>query len=383
MPLWVHVLAITVIGMAIAGAIQASGVAWVLWMILFIAILGIILGLRLVRESERAVVERFGKNLLHGDIPYILHPGLNVIIPGVDQVVVRQSTQEQTLKLPEQKILAAGVIWEVESEIYFKIAHVEIEDEKDTWVTNDWDVHKATYGVNPGEYHPGKGILLLAEATLRSKLPEVGARAEEKARQAQDVTDDMRLTAVEAMENSQSEINEAVRLAMNEATSNWGIVITRHVVTKLLPPESIRVQLQAKVEAQKKKEAIIIESQGAREAAINVAEGQKQATILTAEALKQKQVLDAEGEGARLERLAEAAMKPGADKAFDFQIAEEMTEAVASLGEKGNAVIFAPAGLAKLGSLGAAAMKFLPQVKGVSGRTPASTKISPSPPKDR
>ncbi len=401
--------------------IRAWELGWSTWtgtISLVVVVTLVIAGIRKIDESERGVMERFGKNRLgiqydtEGNIkeenpghPYILRPGLNFTIPLVDQLRIKQNIQERTLKIEgplKQKIQAAGVIWEVESVLYYKIGHIvgyrkgnkgaivetlppinyeeaEPQTGEEMWVpvveVNDEDVHQATYGFNPGKFDPHDGVQDLAISTLRDIIGVIGSRSVKK-----DSEGSSEITAVERLENSQDEINLRIRDEMNQATRNWGIVIMRHEITELLPPENIRKQLQAKIEAQKQKEAEIIRSEGERDSRINKAEGEKQERIKLAEAKEQEQKLDAEGEAVRLERLAEAAEKPGAEQAFAFQIAEEAIDAIKSLGEKGNATIIAPGGLAEMASAAAVGLKTYlgRQSRDTSTTTPPSGQSSSS-----
>jgi len=320
-----------------------------------------VLGFYLVPEANVLVGEFLGKFMPGGFlVKSILRPGLHWRPPILWRVRYHQLLKEQTIDIPVQKILAAGVIVDVDGILYFKIGL-----DPDTIAATDAEIYAACYGVEGGGSvltsqvrNPRAALEELARATLRDVIGRIAAKN------------------FKDLEDKQDEINVGIKKQMGEATKHWGIIVMRHEIQNLLPPESMRVALEAQVKAEAQSAATIALAEGQKQATVRAAEADKQARILKAEARKEEQVLDAEGEGARLERLAMAASKPGADKAFDFQIAEEMADAIKGLGEKGNATIFAPSGLSELGALGAGAMSFLKQAR---GQRPTAL---PSPDKD-
>jgi regulator of protease activity HflC (stomatin/prohibitin superfamily) len=92
------------------------------------------------------------------------------------------------------------------------------------------------------------------------------------------------------------QINEALRVKLDEVTNRWGIKVTAVEIREIIPPREIQDAMSRQMSAERDRRAVVTESEGKREAQIKIAEGERQATILRAEGEKQAAILDAEGE---------------------------------------------------------------------------------------
>lgn len=108
------------------------------------------------------------------------------------------------------------------------------------------------------------------------------------------------------------QINQVLRVKMDEVTARWGIKVTMVEIREIQPPRDVQDAMTRQMGAERNRRALVTEADGKREAAIMVAEGEKQATILKAEGNRQAQILAAEGYGLALERIEAAAAKIGA-----------------------------------------------------------------------
>jgi len=113
-----------------------------------IVILFFLGGIRIIRPTNRALVERFGK--YHHFAP----PGFNWIIPGIDKMYKINITEKMVNAEPQEIITNDNLNASVDAQVYFKIK----EDEE--------SVKNSQYNVNSIEYQ----IVNLARTTLRNNI---------------------------------------------------------------------------------------------------------------------------------------------------------------------------------------------------------------------
>jgi regulator of protease activity HflC (stomatin/prohibitin superfamily) len=103
------------------------------------------------------------------------------------------------------------------------------------------------------------------------------------------------------------QINEVLRVKLDEVTERWGGKVTTVEIREITPPRDVQDAMNRQLSAERTRRAVITESEGTRQAAINVAEGQKQSEILKAEGDRQAAILRAEGFSEALTRIFGAA----------------------------------------------------------------------------
>jgi regulator of protease activity HflC (stomatin/prohibitin superfamily) len=103
------------------------------------------------------------------------------------------------------------------------------------------------------------------------------------------------------------QINEVLRVKLDEVTERWGGKVTTVEIREIIPPREVQDAMNRQLSAERTRRAVITESEGTRQAAINVAEGQKQSEILKAEGDRQAAILRAEGFSEALTRIFGAA----------------------------------------------------------------------------
>ncbi|PJF37414.1 MAG: hypothetical protein CUN49_00390 [Candidatus Thermofonsia Clade 1 bacterium] len=92
------------------------------------------------------------------------------------------------------------------------------------------------------------------------------------------------------------EINDKLRVKLDEITERWGLKITSVEIREIEPPRDVQDAMNRQMTAERTRRAMVTQASGERESAVMVAEGQKQAEILKAEGEKQAEILKAEGE---------------------------------------------------------------------------------------
>ncbi len=107
--------------------------------------------------------------------------------------------------------------------------------------------------------------------------------------------------------SKREQINEVLRVKLDEVTERWGGKVTTVEIREITPPRDVQDAMNRQLSAERTRRAVITESEGTRQAAINVAEGQKQSEILKAEGDRQAAILRAEGFSEALTRIYGAA----------------------------------------------------------------------------
>ena len=95
--------------------------------------------------------------------------------------------------------------------------------------------------------------------------------------------------------SKREQINEVLRVKLDEVTERWGGKVTTVEIREITPPRDVQDAMNRQLSAERTRRAVVTESEGARQSAINVAEGQKQSEILKAEGDRQAAILRAEG----------------------------------------------------------------------------------------
>ncbi|MCC6472921.1 MAG: paraslipin [Burkholderiales bacterium] len=306
------------------------------FLVIALAIVFVIEGVRVVPQQNAWVVERLGK------FHEILQPGLNVIIPFIDRVAYRHSLKEVPLDIPEQICITKdNTQLGVDGIIYFQVT----------------DPRLASYGSE----NYVQAITQLAQTTLRS---EIGKMELDKSFE------------------SREEMNRQVVSVLDEAGRSWGIKVLRYEIKSITPPESILRAMQQQITAEREKRAVIAKSEGERQQDINIAEGKKQSDILKSEGEKTAAINRAQGEATAIRVIAEATAaaveavagslaKEGGQQAANLKIAEASIDAFAGLAKTGNTLIV-PSNLADVSSILATAMTVLDRAR--TGALPAATR---------
>lgn len=231
-----------------------AGVILILLLLLFIS------GVRVIRQAEAAVVERFGAYLR------TMNVGVHIVIPFIDVIAKRVSLKENLIDFAPQPVITKdNVTMMIDSVIYFQIT----------------DPKLYAYGVA----NPIGAIENLTATTLRNLIGQLEL--------------DETLT-------SRDLINTKMREILDEATDPWGIKVNRVEVKNIQPPRDIQDAMEKQMRAEREKREAILRAEGEKQSAILVAEGEKEAAILRAEAKKQTEIKIAEGQAFAIRALQEA-----------------------------------------------------------------------------
>ena len=261
-----------------------AGIIFVIALIIFAGVT-LAKGVRIVPQGTEWIVERLGK------YSATLHPGLNIIIPYIDQVVYKLVTKDIILDVQEQEVITRdnAVI------LINAIAFIKITDPI-----------KAVYGVTDFS----EAIRNMIMTTLRS------------------ITGDMDLD--QAL-TSRDSIKAQLRESIADEAIDWGLTVKSVEIQDIKPSPSMIKAMEAQASAERERKAMV-----------TMAEGAKQSTILQAEARLEAARRDAEAQVTLAEASAEAirrvAVAIGSEDApMRYMLGERYLAAMGRLAESENA----------------------------------------------
>ncbi len=250
----------------------------------------------IVDQGYEFTLERFGQ------YSSTLMPGLNFIVPFFYRVGAKVNMKEQVLDVPSQEVITKdNAMVKVDGVVFFQIL----------------DPVKAAYEIT----HLQNALLNLVMTNIRTVMGGM---------------------EMDELLSQRDMINRKLLDVVDDATSPWGVKITRIEIKDISPPRDLVDAMARQMKAERDKRAQILEAEGLKQAQILNADGEKQSQILQAEGQKEAAFREAEAR----ERLAEAeakatemvskAVSEGNIQALNYFIGTKYIEALQAMATSSN-----------------------------------------------
>ena len=268
-----------------------SNLAYVLGAILIIIV--ILKGVRIVPQSEKHVVERFGR------LQSVLGPGINFIIPFLDTVRHKISILERQLPTASQDAITRdNVLVRVDTSVFYRIT----EPEKTVYRIRDVD----------------GAISTTVAGIVRAEIGKMD---------------------LDEVQSNRAQLIATIKASVEDAVDDWGIEVTRAEILDVNLDQATRDAMLQQLNAERARRAQVTEAEGQRRAVELAAD----AELYAAEQHAKARRIEAEAEAYATEVVAKAIQENGI-QAAQYQVALKQVEALNTLGAgDGKQTIVVPA----------------------------------------
>jgi regulator of protease activity HflC (stomatin/prohibitin superfamily) len=277
-------------GQVIGDLIGGNGVLVALAVFIIVCVM---LGVRIVPQSEKHVVERFGR------LRAVLGPGINFIVPFLDRVAHKISILERQLPTAHQDAITTdNVLVKVETSVFYRI----IEPEKTVYRIRDVDGAIAT----------------TVAGIVRSEIGKM---------------------ELDQVQSNRSELTGHIREHVRAMVDDWGIEVTRAEILDVNLDEATRAAMMQQLNAERARRAQVTEAEGSKRAVELGADAQ----LYAAEQVAKARRITADAEAYATGVVAQAIKDHGIEAA-QYQVALKQVEALTAVGQgSGKQTIIVPA----------------------------------------
>jgi regulator of protease activity HflC (stomatin/prohibitin superfamily) len=285
--------------------------------LVILAVVLVTAGVKMVPQGAEWTVERFGR------YTHTLRPGLALIVPIVDRIGSRINMRETVLDVPSQDVITQdNAVVRVDGVVFFQVI----------------DAAKAAYEVTDLEL----AILNLVMTNIRTVMGSM---------------------PLDSLLSERNAINAKLLTVVDEATTPWGIKVTRIEIKDIAPPQDLVDSMARQMKAERDRRAVVTEAEGIKRSQILKAEGEKEATIREAEGRREAAFRDAEARERAAQAEAEAtrmvsqAIAAGNIQAINYFVAQRYVEALREFARSPNQkVLYLPLEAASvIGAIGGVA----------------------------
>jgi regulator of protease activity HflC (stomatin/prohibitin superfamily) len=219
-----------------------------------------LIGIRIVRPTNRGLVETLGK------YRRFAQPGFNWVFPIIQRMYRVNVTEIMVDAEPQEIITNDNLNARVDAQVYFKVN------------ADEQSVKASQYNV----FDYRRQIVNLARTTLRNIIGTM---------------------TLKSANSERGKINSELQSTLREETRSWGIDIVRTELKEIDPPKDVQETMNKVVKAENEKIAAV----DFATATETVADGARRAEIKKAEGVRQAKILEAEGEAQAIALVNEAA----------------------------------------------------------------------------
>ncbi|MCI2399813.1 SPFH domain-containing protein [Aliiroseovarius subalbicans] len=272
---------------------QLLGADIVLLLLAVFIIVSIFLGVRIVPQSEKYVVERFGR------LQKVLGPGINFIVPFLDRVRHKVSILERQLPTASQDAITKdNVLVQVETSVFYRI----LEPEKTVYRIRDVDAAIAT----------------TVAGIVRAGIGEMD---------------------LDEVQSNRQQLIDKIKQQVADAVDDWGIEVTRAEILDVNLDQATREAMLQQLNAERARRAQVTEAEGSKRAV----ELNADAELYAAEQIAKARRISADAEAYATEVVAKAIKENGIEAA-QYQVALKQVEALTAVGVgEGKSTVIVPA----------------------------------------
>ena len=253
----------------------------------------ILLGVRIVPQSEQFVVERFGR------LKSVLGPGINFIVPFLDRVAHKISILERQLPNASQDAITVdNVLVQVETSVFYRIT----EPERTVYRIRDVDAAIAT----------------TVAGIVRAEIGKM---------------------ELDEVQSNRSQLITQIKALVEDAVDDWGIEVTRAEILDVNLDQATRDAMMQQLNAERARRAEVTKAEGNKRSVELAADAELYAAEQTAKARR----IEAEAEAYATQVVAAAIAENGLEAA-QYQVALKQVESLNMLGaSQGSSTIVVPA----------------------------------------
>lgn len=255
--------------------------------LIFLAIIAIVKGVRIVPQGEEWVVERLGK------FKGVITPGLTIINPFLSKVSYKVTTKDIILEIPEQEVITAdNAVILANAVAFIKVSNIE----------------RAVYGIENFRV----AMRNMVQTNLRSIIGGMDLN--------------------EAL-TSRDRIKAELKNAVADEALDWGLTVKSVEIQDIKPSMNMQNAMERQAAAERERVAVVTEAEGAKQALILNAEARLEAARKDAEA----QMVGAKASGESIKFITEAAK--GNNDSATFLLGDRYIQALQKMSSSGNSKI--------------------------------------------